>query len=72
MFASIQLSIFCPGLLSKNMYVLNGAIIFHVVLYGCETWAFTLEEEHTVGFEGGREQEAGENIWSKIDEKQEA
>jgi len=54
------------------MYVLNGTIILHVVLYECETWSFTLGEEHTVRFEGGTEQEAGENIWPKIEEKLEA
>lgn len=53
------------------MYALNGTIILHVVLYECETWSFTLGEEHTVRFEGGTEQEAGKNIWPKIDEKQE-
>lgn len=69
MLASIQLSIFCPGLLSKNMYVLNGTIILHVVLYECETWSFTLGKEHTVRFVGRREQEAGESIWPKIEKK---
>ena len=54
------------------MYVLKGTIILHVVLYESETRSFTLGEEHTVRLEGGREQEAGVNIWPKIDEKQEA
>jgi hypothetical protein len=50
------------------MYVLNGTIIFRVVMYECEIGSFTLGEEHTVRVEVGREHEAGENIWPKIDE----
>jgi hypothetical protein len=42
-------------LLSENvntrLYKIN---IFHVVLYGCETWSLTLSEEHTE-----------ENVWTE-------
>lgn len=51
--------------------MLNGTIILHVILYEYQTWSFTLGEVHTVKVEGVREHEAGENIWPKIDEKQE-
>ena len=33
-------------LLSKNMKVKAYWTILHAVLYGCETWSFTLREEH--------------------------
>jgi len=33
-------------LLSKNLKIkTHRTVIFHVVLYGCETWSFTLREE---------------------------
>jgi hypothetical protein len=33
--------------LSKNVKIrINKTIIFPVVLYGCETWSLTLNEEH--------------------------
>jgi len=34
------------SLLSKNLKIkLYRTLIFHVVLYGCETWSLTLREE---------------------------
>ena len=33
-------------MLSKNLKIkTHRTVIFHVVLYGCETWSFTLREE---------------------------
>jgi hypothetical protein len=40
---------FSPGpscLLSKNTIRIYKSIILPVILYGCETWAVTLREEH--------------------------
>ena len=36
-------------LLSKNLKIkIHGTIILHVVLYGCETWSFSLREKRRV------------------------
>jgi len=38
-----------PRLLSKNIKIkVHRAIILSFALYGCETWSFTLREEHRV------------------------
>jgi hypothetical protein len=34
-------------LYKKVNIIVKKPIIFHVVLYGCETWPLTLREEHT-------------------------
>jgi hypothetical protein len=39
----LQFEVLSLGLISLNVY---RTIIVPVVLYGCETWAFTLREEH--------------------------
>jgi len=37
-------------LLSKNLKIkIHRIIILPAVLYGCETWSFTLREEHRLG-----------------------
>ena len=49
-------------LLSKNLKIkIYRTIILRVVLYGCETWSLTLQEERKLRvFEHGVE----ENIWT--------
>jgi hypothetical protein len=43
-------NIFCSCLMSKNLKIkIYKTIILSVVLYGCETWSFTLTEEHKEG-----------------------
>jgi len=45
---SVQ-NILSSSLLSKNIKIkIYRAIILPVVLYGCETWLFTLREEHAL------------------------
>jgi hypothetical protein len=34
------------SLLSKNVNIISGTVIFLVVLYGCETWSLILRWEH--------------------------
>jgi hypothetical protein len=48
MLAIIQSKIFCPPVLyKKNLKIkIYKTVILPVVLYGCETWSFTLGEEH--------------------------
>ena len=41
---SVQ-NLLSSGLLSKNLKMIYRTIILPVVLYGCETWSFTLREE---------------------------
>jgi len=50
MLAIIRCKILCyPVCDSKNLKVkVNIIIILPVVLYGCETWSFTLREERTL------------------------
>jgi hypothetical protein len=50
-------------LLSKNLKVrIYKTLILSVVLYGCESWSLTLQEEHRLGvFENGSE----EDIWTE-------
>jgi hypothetical protein len=54
MLAIIQSKIFClPVSCIKNLKIrIYKTVILPVVLYGCETWSFTLREEHRLrGFE---------------------
>jgi hypothetical protein len=48
MLAIIQSKIFClPVLYQKNVKIkIYKTVILPVVLYGCETWSLTSEEEH--------------------------
>jgi hypothetical protein len=40
-------SLFCSRLLSRNIKVkIYKTVILPVVLFGCETWSFTLREDH--------------------------
>jgi hypothetical protein len=56
-------SLLSTHLLPRNVKVkIYKTIILPVVLYGCETWSFTLREEHRLRvFE---EWDAEENIWT--------
>jgi hypothetical protein len=55
--------VFPPALWECEGYIYK-TIILLVVLYGCETWSFTLREDHRLRvFEKGSEK----NIWTKGD-----
>jgi hypothetical protein len=64
MLATIQSRVLSSRLLSRNIKVkIYKTIILPVVLYGCETWSFTLREGNNRlrVFENGSK----ENIWTK-------
>jgi len=47
MLALIEYIIFCLPISYKKLKIkINTVVILPVVLYGCETWSLTLEEEH--------------------------
>jgi hypothetical protein len=51
----IQLSLLSPHLLSKNFKIkIYRTTILPVDLYGCETWALTLREEHRLRVFGNK------------------
>ena len=53
---------FVSSMLSKNIKIkIHRNIILSIVLYGCETWSFTLKEESWMRFIGNS---AEENIWA--------
>jgi hypothetical protein len=51
MLAIIQSKIFCFPVSYKKLKIeIHKAVILPFVLYGCETWSFTLREEYRVRF----------------------